>query len=157
MKTNARSLPAWIFSTFACLNLMAAAPLARAEGAPSIPPAKAAAKKPDSDDDDPDASASPEPTGLPPELTDPNSLHVLAEKCQSVLKDWTLVRNEARAELAACNLHRFNDACLRLAAARKKVVGKDSPCMRIKDAKEKIAQIPEVNCNIVQVPQSCSR
>jgi hypothetical protein len=138
-------------STFVGILLMASL---QAMGQPTGHPAGGAASP--QADDDPDAVA-PEATGLPSSLTDPNSPHVLAEKCRASVNGWVSIKNEAQAELAACNLHRFNDACLRLGLERKKVIAKDSPCMKIPDAREKISKIPELNCNIINVPGSCAR
>jgi hypothetical protein len=143
--------PTLLFSTFAAIFLMAAVISTEARsGSPVVE------RAPPPPSDDPDAEPSAGPTGLPSELTDPNSPHVLAEKCRAAVNGWVSLKNEAQGELAACNLHRFNAACLRMAEERKKILAKDAPCMRIPDAREKISKLPEVNCNIVNVPGSCA-
>jgi len=102
------------------------------------------------------AGPAPEPSASPLPQLDPHAHHVLLEKCREVIKAWATVQSRAQTDLAACSLHRFNEDCQRLAQERGKLVAKDSPCMQIPDAVDKISKLPELNCNIVKVPETCS-
>ena len=78
----------------------------------------------------------------------------ILEKCQTLIKEWALARGMAKEALSKCSLKVFHTQCVKTAEAHHKVLAPESPCAGVHQIQD--AQLPELNCEIVQVPDSCS-
>jgi hypothetical protein len=94
-------------------------------------------------------SPSPLPSALPPPSRE------TIEKCQDLIKEWALIRASAKGALEGCNFAKFQEFCKKTAEARGKVVVKGSPCMSVPQIRDQ--KLPEINCEIIKVPESCGQ
>ena len=92
---------------------------------------------------------------MPP--ADTPGQHELAERCRSLIKTWAQVRGDTQRDLGGCRLHDFDRDCHRLAEARQGVLAPASACRKLPKLHLEDAQFPELNCTIVNVPESCAK